>query len=171
MYETHVTVVGNVATAIAEHRLADGNLVANFRVGSTQRRYDRASGAWVDGDSLYVDVTCWRGLAENVVASLVKGDPVVVTGRLYTRTFEHEGQRRTAVTLEAQSVAADLTWCTAVLTRTRRRAAASSTASEAAGDDQRAPVAATPPAGTPEAGEDAAAGGARLVGAAPGNER
>ncbi len=169
MYETHVTVVGNVATAIAKNRLGDGTVVANFRVGSTQRRYDRASGGWVDGDSLYVDVTCWRGLADNVVASLVKGDPVVVTGRLYTRTFEHEGQRRTAVTLEAQSVAADLAWCTAVLTRTRRRTAAS-TASDARGDDHREPVGAAPPSPAPDAAEVPAEGEARLVGAAPGNE-
>jgi single-strand DNA-binding protein len=170
MYETHVTVVGNVATAIAQHRLADGTVVANFRVGSTQRRYDRASGGWVDGDSLYVDVTCWRSLAENAVASLVKGDPVVVTGRLYTRTYEHEGQRRTAVTLEAQSVAADLAWCTAVLTRTRRRTAAASTASDAPADDQPEPVGAAPLSAAPDGGEEPADGGARLVGAAPGNE-
>ena len=49
---------------------------------------------------------CWRRLAENAAASLVKGDPVVVTGKLYSRNYEHEGQRRTAVTVEAQNVAA-----------------------------------------------------------------
>jgi single-strand DNA-binding protein len=169
MYETHVTVVGNVATAIANHRLADGTVVANFRVGSTQRRYDRTGGGWVDGDSLYVDVTCWRSLADNVVASLVKGDPVAVTGRLYTRTFEHEGQRRTAVTLEAQSVAVDLTWCTAVLTRTRRRTATASTASDARGDDHHEPLGTTPSSGAPDVAQ-LPADGTPLVGAAPGNE-
>jgi single-strand DNA-binding protein len=65
-------------------------------------------------------VRCWRRLAENAAASLVKGDPVVVTGRLFTRNYEHEGQRRTALTIEASSVAADLSWCTAVLKRDRR---------------------------------------------------
>jgi single-strand DNA-binding protein len=123
MYETHVTVVGNVATDISHRRLNDGTAVANFRVGSTERRYDRATGGWVDGDELFVDVKCWRRLADNALASLVKGDPVVVTGKLHTRNYEHEGQRRTAVTVEAQNVAADLARCTVVLKRDRRPSA------------------------------------------------
>jgi len=120
MYETQVTVVGRLATEVGQNRLTDGTAVANFRVGSTERRYDRATGGWVDGDKLFLDVRCWRRLAENAAASLVKGDPVVVTGRLFTRNYEHEGQRRTAVTIEASSIAADLSWCTAVLKRDRR---------------------------------------------------
>jgi single-strand DNA-binding protein len=120
MYETHVTVVGRVATDIGHNRLNDGTAVANFRVGSTERRYDRATGGWVDGDEFFVDVKCWRRLADNALASLVKGDPVVVTGRIFTRNYEHEGQRRTAVTVEAYNVAADLARCTVVLKRDRR---------------------------------------------------
>jgi len=79
-----------------------------------------APAAWVDGDRLYIDVRCWRGLARNALDSLKKGDPVVVTGRIFTRNYEHQGQSRTSTTLEAHSVAADLAHCTVVLTRTRR---------------------------------------------------
>jgi single-strand DNA-binding protein len=122
MYETNVTVVGRLATDVGWSRLGDGTVVANFRVASTERRYDRATGGWVDGEKLFVDVRCWRRLAENAAASLVKGDPVVVTGKLYSRNYEHEGQRRTAVTVEAQNVAADLSRCTVVLKRDRRPA-------------------------------------------------
>jgi single-strand DNA-binding protein len=65
MYETHVTVVGNLATAVDRHRLADGRTVANFRIASTERRYDKATDGWVDGESLFLDVRCWRALADN----------------------------------------------------------------------------------------------------------
>ena len=150
MYETHVTVVGNLATAVDRHRLADGRTVANFRVASTERRYDKATDGWVDGESLFLDVRCWRALADNADASLVKGDRVVVTGRLFTRSYEHEGQRRSAMTLDAQTVAADLSRCTAVLNRTRRQDGA---------------VAAEPQVAD-RAGDDTS----RLVGAAPGGE-
>jgi single-strand DNA-binding protein len=152
MYETHVTVTGRLATEIGHNRLNDGTPVANFRVGSTERRYDRATGGWVDGEKLFVDVRCWRKLAENAAACLVKGDPVVVTGKLYTRNYEHEGQRRTAMTIEAESVAADLSRCTVVLKRDRRP----SGETEAAGQE-------------PDAREvdDASAA---LVGALPGGE-
>lgn len=120
MYDTRMTVVGNLVNAVDLSRLPDGTAVANFRVASTQRRRDRATGVWVDGDSLYLDVTCWRELAENVDASLVKGDPVVVSGRFYTRSYEHEGQRRSTTTLEAHSVGPDLARSRAAVTRTRR---------------------------------------------------
>jgi single-strand DNA-binding protein len=123
MYETQVTVVGNLLTDVDNHRLNDGTVVANFRVASKERRFDRSGGTWVDGDRLYIDVRCWRGLAQNAHLSLKKGDPVVVTGRIFTRNYEHQGQSRTSTTLEAHSVAADLAHCTVVLTRTRRAAA------------------------------------------------
>jgi single-strand DNA-binding protein len=123
MYETQVTVVGNLLTDVDNHRLNDGTVVANFRVASKERRFDRSAGTWVDGDRLYIDVRCWRGLARNALDSLKKGDPVVVTGRIFTRNYEHQGQSRTSTTLEARSVAADLAHCTVVLTRTRRGAA------------------------------------------------
>jgi single-strand DNA-binding protein len=158
MFETQVTVVGNLVTDVDKHRLSDGTAVANFRVASSERRYDRAGGTWVDGNSLYIDVRCWRGLAENSGASLVKGDPVVVAGHIYTRSYEHQGQRRSTPTLEAHSVAADLARCTVVLTRTGRGAAvADRLIAQAAADD----VAATSgPEGTrPE-----------LVAVAPGDE-
>src|SRR3954464_15972082 len=108
MYETHVTVVGRVATHIGHSRLNDGTALAKFRIASTERRYDRATGGWVDGADLVVDVKCWRKLADNASASLVKGDPVAITGRLLLRNYEPDGQRRTAVPVEAPAARADL---------------------------------------------------------------
>ena len=88
MFETHMTVVGNLITNITRRRLPGGESVAHFRVASTQRRYDRTNDTWVDGDSLFVAVTCWRQLAENVLRTLAVGDPIIVRGRVHTRSFE-----------------------------------------------------------------------------------
>lgn len=161
MYETVVTVVGNVAAVVDRRQLPDGTVVTNFPLISTQRRYDKTAGRWVDGDRFHVDVTCWRGLAENVAASIEKGDPVVVTGRMYTRSYEHDGRRHWRVTLEAQSVGPDLTWCTAAVNRTRRRTA---TDTDGAGP-------ASPDAGSSAGSHGAAVAAApALVGAVPGAE-
>jgi single-strand DNA-binding protein len=178
MFETQMTVVGKLVTGVDQRRLADGSVVANFRVVSTERRYDRDIGGWTNGDRLFLDVTCWRRLAENTFASLVKGDSVVVTGRLYTREFEHEGRRRSTVTLEAQTVAADLAWCTAALHRTDRRAGAVSGGET--GADAGAPEGSpTRTDGHPGPLDDGSAGrvvvgpvddAGRLVGATPGGE-
>jgi single-strand DNA-binding protein len=83
--------------------------VANFKVASTARRFDRDTGKWIDGNSLRVRVNCWRRLAEGVASSLMVGDPVVVVGRLYTRdwTDEHQ-QHRLMYELEAVAVGHDL---------------------------------------------------------------
>ncbi|WP_240742256.1 single-stranded DNA-binding protein [Micromonospora zingiberis] len=110
MFDTYVTVVGNVLTAPEWRRTTQSNtLVANFKVASTARRLDRDSGRWVDGNSLRVRVNCWRKLAEGVAASVMVGDPVVVCGRLYTRDWTDEaGNHRTLYELEAVAVGHDL---------------------------------------------------------------
>ncbi|MEV0158433.1 single-stranded DNA-binding protein [Micromonospora sp. NPDC050686] len=110
MFDTYVTIVGNVLTAPEWRRTTQSNtLVANFKVASTARRLDRDSGRWVDGNSLRVRVNCWRKLAEGVASSVMVGDPVVVAGRLYTRDWTDDaGNHRTLYELEAVAVGHDL---------------------------------------------------------------
>jgi single-strand DNA-binding protein len=109
VFETNIVIVGNVLTAPEWRRTSKDALVANFRVASTSRRYDRDTGQWVDGHSLRVRVNCWRRLAEGVGASIVVGDPVVVVGRLFTRDWtDNEGNPRTTYEMEAVSVGHDL---------------------------------------------------------------
>lgn len=110
MFDTYVTVVGNVLTAPEWRRTTQsGTLVANFKVASTARRLDRESGRWIDGNSLRVRVNCWRKLAEGVASSVMVGDPVVVVGRLYTRDWTDDaGNHRTMYELEAVAIGHDL---------------------------------------------------------------
>ncbi|MBQ0977744.1 single-stranded DNA-binding protein [Micromonospora sp. M61] len=110
MFDTYVTIVGNVLTTPEWRRTTQSNtLVANFKVASTARRLDRDSGRWVDGNSLRVRVNCWRKLAEGVAASVMVGDPVVVCGRLYTRDWTDDaGNHRSLYELEAVAVGHDL---------------------------------------------------------------
>ncbi|WP_019032529.1 single-stranded DNA-binding protein [Salinispora arenicola] len=110
MFDTHVTVIGTALTTPEWRRTAQSQtLVANFRVASTARRLDRDSGRWVDGNSLRVRVNCWRRLAEGVAASVMVGDPVIVSGRLHTRDWTDEtGNHRTHYELEAVAVGHDL---------------------------------------------------------------
>lgn len=120
MNETMITIIGNVITDVTPRKTADGTRVVNFRVASNQRRYDKEAQSWVDGDTLYVSVTCWRDLAKGVVSTLVKGDPVIVVGRLYTRGYEVAGQKRSITELDARAVGPDLARSRAELERIRR---------------------------------------------------
>ena len=109
MNEPHLTVVGHVAGPPRLRTTAAGVSVADFRIASTPRRQDRSDGSWSDGETIWFGVSVWRGLAEHVAGSLKKGDKVVVSGRLTTRSWEVEGgERRTGLELDAAHVGLDL---------------------------------------------------------------
>lgn len=108
MFETTITIVGNIIDAPYHRRFDSGSSVTSFRLASTSRKFDKAAKAWADGESLFVKVSCWRALADNVYRSVVKGDPVVVTGKLCTKHYEQDGQPRTSYEVEAQAVGLDL---------------------------------------------------------------
>jgi single-strand DNA-binding protein len=121
LFDTNLAIVGNVLTAPEWRRLAkSGSLVANFRVASTARRFDREKSQWVDGNNLRVRVTAWRRLAEGVASSIAVGDPVVVYGRLYSRDWKDEnGNNRVSYEMEAFSIGHDLARGRAKFFRTR----------------------------------------------------
>ncbi|SFP95981.1 single-strand DNA-binding protein [Amycolatopsis arida] len=119
--ETTVALVGTVTSDLARRRVSTGDDVTSFWVVSHERRFDRDTGEWVDGRQLSVRVSCWRRLADNVQVSLGKGDPVIVTGRLYTSEFDGaDGGRRTITELDAYAVGPNLGRCATVVQRHRR---------------------------------------------------
>jgi single-strand DNA-binding protein len=112
MFETPLTVVGNIVTKPDRKRVGDQELI-KFRVASNSRRRT-ADGNWEPGNSFFVTVTCWGRLVTGVGAALGKGDPVVVVGYVYTSEYEDkEGVRRSSVEVRATSVGPDLARCVA----------------------------------------------------------
>ncbi|MCW2648187.1 MAG: single-strand DNA-binding protein [Pseudonocardiales bacterium] len=109
MNDTFMTIVGNVVDAPRMRLTKSGHAVTNFRVASTSRRFDREHQRWIDNATLFVNVTCWRAMAENVAFSVHKGQPVVVTGRYYSREYELNETVRVSYELEANAVGHDLT--------------------------------------------------------------
>ncbi|MGW4382775.1 single-stranded DNA-binding protein [Kitasatospora sp. NPDC004531] len=112
-----VTMVGNAASNVTYRETAGGVAVASFRLAATERRYDRERGDWSDGETIWVTVVAWRRLAVNLVGSVSKGDPLVVSGRLRVREWGEESNRRTEVEIDARAVGHDLTRGTALFKR------------------------------------------------------
>jgi len=118
MFETNLTVVGKVVTEIVRHTFPSGDRKTSFRLMARERRFDRDSQDWVDGDRVFVQVNCKRRLAEGAAASLAKGDSVVVTGRFFIREYTTEsGERRNSAEIDAYALGPDLGWCTVVVER------------------------------------------------------
>ena len=112
MNDVVVTINGNVLTDVTIRETKGGHDVASFRLVSTPRRYDRATGQWIDGSPSYFSVSCWRQLARNVSASIRKGMPVIVHGRMTQRPYDREvgGEivRSYSLDLDAKIVGPDL---------------------------------------------------------------
>ncbi len=108
MQDNIISISGNIVDDPKLRVTKSGISVANFRVASTPRRYDEATRSFVDSPTLFMNVSVWRKMAENVFASLHRGEPVVVTGRLCQRTYQVEETVRVAYEIAATSVGHDL---------------------------------------------------------------
>ena len=119
--ETVITVVGNLVDDPELRFTPSGAAVANFRIASTSRTFDKQSNEWKDGDALFLSCAVWRQAAENVAESLQKGMRVVVQGRLKSRQYEtREGEKRTVFEIDVEEVGPSLKYATAKVTRASR---------------------------------------------------
>jgi single-strand DNA-binding protein len=119
--DTNVTIVGNVATEPHFKIVGDGIPRCSFRLASSTRRRDGEDGSWVDGPTSWYTVTAWRALAENILISVFKGDPIVVTGRLQVREWTTEERAGTSVEIDAATLGHDLQRGRSRFTRVTRR--------------------------------------------------
>jgi len=119
--DTQITIVGNLVADPELRFTPAGQPVATFRVASTPRIRDAASGEWRDGDSLFLTCNVWRQAAENVAESLQRGMRVIVSGRLRQRNYEtKEGEKRTVYEVEVDDVGPSLRNASAKVTRANR---------------------------------------------------
>ncbi len=121
--ETVITLIGNLVDDPELRFTPSGAAVASFRIASTPRTYDRASGEWKDGETLFLSCSAWRQLGENVAESLTRGARVIVQGRLKQRSYEtREGEKRTVYEIDVDEVGPSLRSATAKITKTTRSA-------------------------------------------------
>ena len=120
MFETQITIAGTIVTDPIHRSVGDQELF-KFRLASNSRRRT-PDGEWEQGNSLYVTVNCWGRLVTGTAASLVKGDPVIVVGHLYTSEYEDkDGNPRSSVEVRATSVGPDLARTIAKIERTKQQ--------------------------------------------------
>jgi single-strand DNA-binding protein len=119
--QTPITIIGNL-TADPELRFTpNGVPVASFTVASTERRLNKETGKYDDGDTLFMRANLWRQDAENLCESAVKGTRVIASGTLKQRSYEtKEGEKRTVYELQAEEVAVSLKWATVKISKAHR---------------------------------------------------
>lgn len=121
MYETMVTVVGNVVADPERRTTKSGVPFAAFRLASTVRRLNAQTREYEDAGTSYYHVTAFRTIGANVWKSLKRGDPVLVYGRQRVNQFVRaDNSVGTAVEIDAYHVGHDLGRGTSAFARVAR---------------------------------------------------
>lgn len=109
MNDLPITVTGWCATDPRYVAGPSGARMTSFRMAATARYFDRDKAEWIDGRTEWFTVRTFRAVAGNVAHSLVKGQPVIVYGRLKTVTWESAQGPRVDLVIDAISLGHDLT--------------------------------------------------------------
>lgn len=97
-----VTLMGNLTRDPELRQTPNGQSVCSFSL-ALNRSYKDQSGEWQEATD-YIDIVAWANLGERVAQYLTKGRRCLVVGRLQSRSWEQEGQKRSKVEVLAQDV-------------------------------------------------------------------
>jgi single-strand DNA-binding protein len=109
-----VTIVGNLADDPELRYTQNGLAVASVRVAVNQRFFNKETNGWDERLDGFFSCNVWRDYAENVAESLKRGDRVLVTGRLRSRSYEDkDGVTKWVTEIEADEICPTLRFATA----------------------------------------------------------
>ena len=97
-----VTLMGNLTRDPELRTTPNGATVCSFSL-ALNRSYKNGEGNWTEVTD-YVDIVAWGPLGERVAQYLTKGRPALVSGRLQSRSWEQDGQKRSKVEVVANDV-------------------------------------------------------------------
>jgi len=97
-----VTLMGNLTRDPELRTTPSGASVCSFSL-ALNRSYKNSEGNWQEATD-YIDIVAWGPLGERVAQYLTKGRPALVSGRLQSRSWEQDGQKRSKVEVVANDV-------------------------------------------------------------------
>jgi len=97
-----VILMGNLTRDPELRQIPSGQNVVNFSI-ALNRSYKDSNGEWQEATD-YIDCVAWAGLAERIAQYLSKGRRCMVVGRLQSRSWEQDGQKRSKVEVLANDV-------------------------------------------------------------------
>jgi single-strand DNA-binding protein len=107
-----VTVAGNLTRDPEIRYTREGHATTSLSLAANRRWQNQQTKEWEESVS-FLDVVCWRDLAENVALSLTKGARVIITGRLDQRSWETDDHTfRSKVEIVAEDIGASLRFAT-----------------------------------------------------------
>lgn len=106
--DAKISITGRL-TANPELRFTpNGSAVVKFDVAINERKLNKATNQWEDGEAMFLRVEAWKQLAESAADRLEKGDLVTVVGDLKPDNWEKDGQKRIGFKVAAKEIAASV---------------------------------------------------------------
>lgn len=140
MARDEITIVGSIGTELRQVASAEGYTLTTFRVATNSRYFDEKQKQWVESATNWYSVVCFRQLAEHAYASLKRGEPVIVKGRLKIKEWKKGERMGVDVEVNAEAIGHNLLWGTgayAPRSRGRQEAESGGVPGEAIGEIAR----------------------------------
>ncbi|OZG50178.1 single-stranded DNA-binding protein [Bombiscardovia coagulans] len=108
LHQARITIAGFVGKNPIRIGQEGSTPVCSFRIASADGYFDGKAGTWRELPTTWLTVKAFKSLANNVLRSVHKGDPVLVTGSLVTQEWAKDGSIKSSLILEADSLGHDL---------------------------------------------------------------
>ena len=97
-----VTLLGRLTKEVNSKQTTSGIAVAELDLATNEKYKDR-NGEWKE-DTQYHRVILWQRLAELAAEYLHKGNQVYIEGKLTTRSYEKDGQKKYVTEVKASEL-------------------------------------------------------------------
>lgn len=102
MSVNRVLILGNCGKD-PEVRVVGENKVASFSVATTEKYKDSKTGEWKENTEWH-NIVCWRNTAELAEKYIKKGTQLFIEGKLRTRSWDKDGEKRYVTEIVADSI-------------------------------------------------------------------
>lgn len=120
--ETVITIIGNLTSDPEIRTTSQGAQVASFTIANTPRNFNKQTGQYEDGSTLFMRCSAWNEFGQHCARSLAKGMRVIAQGRLQQRSYQaQDGTNRTVVELQVDELGPSLRYATAQVARISRQ--------------------------------------------------
>lgn len=116
-----VTLIGNTTDDVELRYTQSGKAVGSVTIAVADRKFNRQTNQFEDGDTWFARCTIWESLGERAAQSIPKGTRVIAEGKVVQRSFEdRDGNKRTSVEVVVDEIGPSVKYATAVVTKAQR---------------------------------------------------
>tara|TARA_R110000764_G_scaffold148376_1_gene236276 strand:+ start:3406 stop:3828 length:423 start_codon:yes stop_codon:yes gene_type:complete len=121
--ENIINIVGTIGKEPELRYTTSGRGICSFSVATNRKWKNKQNDKWEE-ETCWHNIVAWAELGENAAASLVKGNRVMVSGRLSNRSYDdREGNKKYITEIIADNIGAELRFATCTVERIEREKA------------------------------------------------